>query len=506
MADSDSRLDVLIRVSSDVAGAAPGQRAVKDIAQEIKKAGEEEEDHGKKTGWLTGKKQELRAALSALGGEFPVVGQMARYLFNPLTAGLGIASILINKTREGIKQLEETVGITAGWESMASAVDKGKDALAAAKLEAGAYERQLQAIATAAENAAQKSEDLLKAHQLQMSAEEKLDDARKKAEIARVDATEKDPVKRAEKLLEIEERYAVKKRKREDDTAAFEMEQRARTLEATKAEGARLDNELAQARGKKAGLQSEEEIRARIETDKARLKAEEEAQEKRRERLEELDKKTLDPTDTEWHERRHLRKAVEESDLTIDKQKAFIKHETKAAQTQIDQARAADEEVKRIEGERLAAEQRRKEQEREFKTAQARTAAESAARHGAAGDESFARWANAPIGRQAMGDVQEGINIAKEVRDHKQVTEESKRRLVEIGSALAGHGVTLQTAVAQMEWAAKNQDNFATQAGRLANVMANLGSINAQLKGRIDSLEREVAELRGGGKGSQFHP
>lgn len=506
MGDGDSRLDVLIRVSSDVAGAAPAQQAVKDVAEETKKAGQTEEEHGKKTHFLAGRKRELQAALQALGRQFPEVGQMARYLFNPLTAGLGIASLLINKTKEGIKQLEETVGITAGWESMASAVEKGKDALAAAKLEASAYERQLRAIGTATENAAQKSEDLLKAHQAQMSAEEKLDEARKKAEIARVEATEKDPVKRAEKLLEIEERHAAKKRKREDDTAAFEMQQRARTLEATKEEGSRLAKELERARGKKAGIESEEEIRDRIEADKVRLKSEEAAQEKRRDRLEELDKKTLDPTDTEWHERRHLTKAIEEGDMTTDKLRGFIKHETKAAQPKIDRARAAEEEVKRIESERLSAEQRRKEQEREFKTAQERTAAEASARHGAAGDESFARRAQAPIGRQAMGDVQEGIDIAKQIGSHKQVTEDSKRRLVEIGSALAGHAVTLETAVAQMEWSAKSQDNFATQAGRLANVMAQLPGIIAPLRGKIDTLEKEVAALRGGGSGAQVHP
>ena len=100
------------------------------------------------------------------------------------------------------------------------------------------------------------------------------------------------------------------------------------------------------------------------------------------------------------------------------------------------------------------------------------------------------------MGQAATMDVQGAIGTAKALHDNKAVSEQSRRQLMDVATASAGHAVSLQQAVAMMEWASKNQGNFVTETIRLAGAMEGLAGGHSALKGKVDSIERQIAALR----------
>ena len=101
-----------------------------------------------------------------------------------------------------------------------------------------------------------------------------------------------------------------------------------------------------------------------------------------------------------------------------------------------------------------------------------------------------------PFGRAATGDIEEGEATAKALEQHKQVSDESKNRLVDIASAVAGHSVSLKEAVQMMHWASTNIGNFTTDVLRLADAMGGLAGAQSALTGKVASIEGQVAQIK----------
>lgn len=94
-----------------------------------------------------------------------------------------------------------------------------------------------------------------------------------------------------------------------------------------------------------------------------------------------------------------------------------------------------------------------------------------------------------PAGQTAIGEVQGAEATADALRRHQAVSEQSKQKLVDISSALAGHAVSLQGAVAMMEWTARSQDNFVTRVIQLIQVEAER---RASLEHKVDGMLRRL--------------
>lgn len=87
-----------------------------------------------------------------------------------------------------------------------------------------------------------------------------------------------------------------------------------------------------------------------------------------------------------------------------------------------------------------------------------------------------------PLTAGASGDMQAAEATAAALQQHKAVSDESKEQLVQIASSVAGHQVSLQTAVAMMQVAAQNMAVFVSDVVRLASAMASLS-------GRVDDIQ-----------------
>ena len=107
-----------------------------------------------------------------------------------------------------------------------------------------------------------------------------------------------------------------------------------------------------------------------------------------------------------------------------------------------------------------------------------------------------------PFGRAATGDVEDAERTAKALGEHKQVSDQSKEQLVGIASAIAGHQVSLQQAVAMMRTAANNFGTFTSDVLRLVDAMGGLAARTSALKGKVDFIESQVAQIKEQARGA----
>lgn len=284
MAEGEVQLRIRADASQVLAAGREAAEAVKSAGTAGAGANEAVAEGAKKA---TGAKQQLRQSLQLLAREFPLLGLAARALASPLTLGAAAAGLAIQRLRGDLERLNEALTASA-WRDYGSVVEAQREKLTAASLAADAHADAMERLRAATENASQASSRLLDVYRARMSAEERLDEARKRLESARVEATERDPVRRAEKLAEIEGRYAARRRAREEEGKRFELSEQYRKAANEEAAARRAGREAEAARAAQAGLRSEAEVTARLAVEKERLAQISEELEAKQARYEEL--------------------------------------------------------------------------------------------------------------------------------------------------------------------------------------------------------------------------
>ena len=98
--------------------------------------------------------------------------------------------------------------------------------------------------------------------------------------------------------------------------------------------------------------------------------------------------------------------------------------------------------------------------------------------------------------RKDHPEVSEGAARGAVGRERGEVTGDDQRRLIEIATRIAGRKVSLSEAVALLEPAARNIEEFSKDVLRLVTVMGNLAKNMGPVRGRMDVLEAQVRELQ----------
>jgi hypothetical protein len=100
-----------------------------------------------------------------------------------------------------------------------------------------------------------------------------------------------------------------------------------------------------------------------------------------------------------------------------------------------------------------------------------------------------------PIGALATQDAAQAEATGLAIEQHKPVGAQAEEQLREVGTAIAGHNVSLQTAVQMMHWARQNNETVVTTATRLADAMLALVGEHSQLKGKVAMIESQVHKV-----------
>jgi hypothetical protein len=98
-----------------------------------------------------------------------------------------------------------------------------------------------------------------------------------------------------------------------------------------------------------------------------------------------------------------------------------------------------------------------------------------------------------PFGALATQDAAQAEATGLAIEHRKPVSAEATEQLNEVGTAIAGHNVSLETAVQMMHWARQNNETVVTTATRLADAMLSLVGQHSQLKGKVAMIEGQLA-------------
>jgi hypothetical protein len=98
-----------------------------------------------------------------------------------------------------------------------------------------------------------------------------------------------------------------------------------------------------------------------------------------------------------------------------------------------------------------------------------------------------------PFGHAAAEDVRWGAEIASK---HGEPSGADRTRLMDLGTRLAGHRVSLAEAVALLAPAARDVEEYSKDVTRLVTIMHNLARNLGPTHGRMDRLEEEVRNLQ----------
>lgn len=222
------------------------------------------DEMGKGAEAAAGKKKELVMVMNALGKAFPGLKSMAHALFNPLTLGAILFAKALTAIKGNIEDLSAAIEETP-WEGFSNRAKKAIEPIA-----------EMRDLAKEAEEASARLMDVFNARQ---SAEEKLDAAQKRRELAQARGIE-DPALRARAEADIEERYAKREMdrdKRGRDMKLAEQERRAAELRNTEAA---LGNQIGVGKAMQEKMGTPEDLKQRLDDMRGKLKAEKEALDK----------------------------------------------------------------------------------------------------------------------------------------------------------------------------------------------------------------------------------
>lgn len=302
-------------------------------------------------------KRQLAEVIKGLGREFPVLGAVGRIALNPIVAAVTLAAMGFRKLKGDIEHLNAALSTPEfeGYAAVVAAQRKAaQDAAIAVEAHAAAVERLARAESTASE-AAERTMTVFKA---QMTAEDRLDQARKNVELSRAHG-EADPVKRAAKELEIEERYASRKLQREERTRNFERTEQYRKLANEEIAAQMAGSALEKALERQKSLKSEAEITEQIRIEKANLaKTDEDLQAKQERRYGLLQIPWALRSTAQEHEIGYLGQQIEQGGAVRSQQARLVGRLEAAAPGRIAAARAASGAVQALEQTQMGAIQR----------------------------------------------------------------------------------------------------------------------------------------------------
>lgn len=344
MAVNNSEYEIGIKTTAETSGAKQTEEALKETGKTAESTSEKLQDTGNKAR-QTGEKgeegfkifgrgaHEAHAALDALGQAFPGVGEMARFLMNPITAAIGGAIFIFGKFKEAIQETNKALDDLANSPGAQSEwIDKSKKAAMDADVAFEVWEDTLNRMADAAERLHRSIGDLIDHQNFGIQAAGQIAEANRAVETAKIDL--------AVKLGQITQEQAIKIKLQLDEAAfkqqaemkikEIEAEINARTREASQATdntrglGEKVNQTDAAAR---AADQAKIRNDGKLEQDKENLKRSQEELEKAQKTIEDLEGKGTwgghyDPSDPQYYTLKAAKNTVE-SEL---KRQGMLRH------------------------------------------------------------------------------------------------------------------------------------------------------------------------------------
>jgi hypothetical protein len=262
--------EFLIRITGDAAGlvSASGQ-AGQAMDNMGKTGGASLQSLGRETEALTLKKEDLKKALHSVGNAFPEVGILARFMFNPITAGAAAAGVGLKALIETLNEVKEIQNRTAEVEGNTAAVQANKKALEEAGLAANAYGRELERIDSRPPTATEQGQAVKNLADTYDGAAQRIEDAKRRLEMKQAESEGRsDQDKQA-----INDRYDLQAKKRQDEAAARDLAIKFGVLQKEKSDQEKMGKDLEDVRKQQAKTGSEEASRARLETAKKNFEA-----------------------------------------------------------------------------------------------------------------------------------------------------------------------------------------------------------------------------------------
>jgi hypothetical protein len=340
-----------VKITVDAAGATAGSaQAAAALTEMGGKGSEANKAIAAETEKVIGKKAQSLKALRELGREFPILGALGRLAFNPLALAAAGVTMLFQRLKQDIANLEQSLTAST-WETYGGVLAAQNKALSDASQGASAFAGQMERLLTATQNASTAGERLVTVFKAQMSAQDQVDSARKALELARVEASGKGPVQKQMAVLEIEERYAARKRARDEQTSKFEIEQQRRKMEGEGAAAQALGKQLETARNQQQGLESEAAITEKLRVEKGRLATITDEEEKKSARHQELvDKGWAFRSTPQQMEMNELAGQLDSLSAQKYQQQGIVGRLEAAAPKGISRWRQSEEAIKSLEG------------------------------------------------------------------------------------------------------------------------------------------------------------
>lgn len=250
-----------IQITADPSGAVSGAKTAQEALKQVGDAGKQSvEGVSAATGKLSMRKTELKQAINALGRAFPQFSAMARVALNPLTLGVVMLTSALGKIRGNINAVSVAIE-DVPWEGFSNKAKRAAD--------------QVGKIRDAAQEAADASARLTDVFNARQSAEEKVDAARKRLELAQAQGIE-DPARRAQAEAEIEGRYARRELEREERGRQFQVQAQERRARDLADQEKRLGGRIAVGQARLEETGRPEDIEQRLAVLKRNLAAEQE--------------------------------------------------------------------------------------------------------------------------------------------------------------------------------------------------------------------------------------
>lgn len=290
IAGAQQAADALRKVSEQAKQIGAYEKQVNDeLAASVRTVTKEEAALALKTAEATKAKTQLGQAAKQLGAEFPVLGSLGRMALNPIVGIATAGVVAIRWFKDGITALNAAL-TTSEFTRHTKVLEAHRQGLDNAKVAAGEFAEKMRQVRDATATASDASERLNSVMKARDSAEDKLDDARKRLELTQAGGI-KDPAQRAKAEYEIEERYALRKKNREDEAARREIHEQYRKKTNEEINASLLEKRLVTLRKNAAELGTEAELDQRIAAERENLNKTEAEISSKRARVAELEDK-----------------------------------------------------------------------------------------------------------------------------------------------------------------------------------------------------------------------
>lgn len=497
----DEQLDILIRSTADNTGfdqAAAGQA----------KLTEGSKDNEEQTIKLGNAHRDLHKAMHMVTEQSPLLGAAVRAALNPIGAAIGGALIIFKQVNDHIKEMIDLFDKLQ--EAAAGPIGNMKESMREAKEQIAQHNQEFQ---TWLENLKQTSGQVTEQLQRELDKIKEQTDAVRNLALARVDA-----MQAAGTISD-----ADAERRKSGISGTLDKEASAKQLDAMMQAWSTLSGQLADAQVGMHGFkgQAEDSTRQGLINDLPKRIADmvkavdalkdpidkalkkKEAADKEAEVAESLPSSMKTQRETALKHQEEAQKELDDLNrLRGLEQRAIEVQKDKLEQLNLAQKKASDE------AERLKAQFEGLTKELKQLTDQIKGVQAKAELQGPKADadalSALAGLQKTGLGGAAFSDVQQAEAIAKMLQNPKLrggVSQEQIQQLIDTASAIAGHKVSLNDALGMMNWAMKDIQNFATDVGKLTDVMVQWSQAMAaanwpELKRRLSFVEQQVMKIK----------